>query len=177
MLLDKYKKVPNLIVEKGEYVKDKDGRVTKVSPKMPSHDDTTLVGIKGDKKVKKGKGGIELENITQVISGTQENRRQKDSTYSDVDESIKFDKEEARIFLREKFKLQGKIKSSMSPAKVLDKSLEARDAYANRFKNLKQKPHDKFAENSLLANKAQLAALPSLEDMFDTVFAEQEKKK
>lgn len=177
MSLSKYIKSPTLIVEKGEYVKDTDNNVFKVSPNMPTHDDNTLVGITKDKKVSKGKGGIELENIVEVVSATQENRRQKDSTYSIVDESIKFNKDEAKAFIKQKFLLNPNIKGSSSPAKLIDLTLDAKKKFVSKFKNKIVKPGDKFNEQSILANKAQLAALPELNDIFDAVFAEQESKK
>lgn len=177
MKLNKYIKAQPIVVEKGEYVQDLNGKISKVSPFMPTHDDTDLVKSGKVKKVKKGKGGIFLNNIGKIVSATQNNRNQKDKTYTEVDESIKFDKDEAKKFIQEKFGLNAKINSSMSPAKVIDKSLEAKDKFAIKFKNLNHRKGDKFSDNSLLANKAQLAALPSLEEIFNTVFEEQEQKK
>lgn len=177
MKLNKYIKPPNLVAEKGEYVQDAEGKVMKVSPNMPTHDDTTLVGVNSDKKVNKGKGGIELENIVKVVSDTQSNRRQKDSTYTHVDDSIKFDRQEAIDFIKERFNLNSSIKQSLSPAKVIDKVLEAKEKFVKKFDLSANVPQNKFAENSLIANKAQMATLPSLEDVFETVFNAQEAKK
>ena len=176
--LDKYLRKGNrVIVEKGEYVKDTGGNVFKVSDKMPTHDNTTIVGIETDKKTIKGKGGLELDNITQVVSSTTENRPKKHKNHKDEDESLKFFKDEANDFILNNFGLKGDVNRSVSPAGVMDEILEAKDRFVSKFNNKDYRTDTAQAANSLKANQASLEALPELEDVFDVVFAEQEAKR
>lgn len=168
---------PTVIVEKGEYVQEIDGSVFKVSDKMPTHDDTTIVGKNSDKKVKPGKGGVELENISKVVSSTTENRPQKAKSHTEVDQSIKFQKKEAKDFILDNFGVQAKVNRSVSPAGVIDATIEGRDSFSKKFGNIKYRQDTSYGKNSFNANKASLESLPELEEIFDVVFNQQENKK
>lgn len=165
---------PATVVEKGEYIKNTDGNVLRVSDEMPTHDDKSLIEGDSVTKVKKGKGGVALMDIMSVISATQENRRRKDSTYTDVDESIKISKDDIEnISSILGLKVE---KKAMSPAKLLDNLINSREKLVAKYSNIEY-TNSKVSQSTELANLTTLNNIPNIEVLFDTVLELQESKK
>lgn len=174
--LNKYiQEGPEVVAESGEYVKDMDGRIARVSDDVPSHDEDILVTKTGTTKVKKGKGGIKLGNLESVVSATQENRSTKSSTYGDGDEMIKVKPAQAMDIAKQlDFKI--KVKRSTSPAKLIDALLEARAKKVDQYAKVEYKDN-RYAQASMSANASVLKTLPTIEDIYDTVLQFQEDAK
>lgn len=171
--------VPQLIVEKGEYVKTTDGEVLRVSDKAPTHGSTQLQTSEGTTSVSPGKGGLALNGleIESVVSATQENRRKKDKAYTSEDESISISPNEAITvaqLLNMKLK---KPKGAISPAKLIDLIKEEGDALSKKYQSMTYQNDSKSAQNSMKANSLALKQLPELPQIYDTVFEFQENKR
>lgn len=176
MSLKKYL-TPKVIVERGEYVKDLDDNVFKVSDKTPTHDDDTVVKTNNRiQKTSKGLGGVELENIAQVISNTQDNRPQSADSYTAIDAAIGFTKDEASTFVKDKFGFKIKFKKKASPADIIDNTLSAVDKYKEKVKKARISI-DPYGAATNEVHASILKTLPTLNDIFDTVFEEQESNK
>lgn len=175
--LNKYLK-PKVVVEKGEYVRNNAGQVMQVSQKMPTHDDIHKVTSTGTEKVKKGQGGVELEGIESVVSATQENRNQKDSTYTVVDDSIKLRPQDAQDWAMSKFGIKiAKPKSSLSFSKAITLVKDQVDIKVKKYEQAFPEASDKLVLNAAKANKEVLETLPSLEDIYEQALQDQEALK
>ena len=175
--LNKYLK-PKVVVERGEYVRDNSGRVMQVSKDMPTHDDNIKVTQQGIEKVKKGQGGLELEDINSVVSATQENRRQKDSSYTVVDDSIKLRPIEVQEWAFNKFgiKVRKPTKSS-SFSKAITIVKDTVDAKVKKYNEAFPETTDRLVFNASKANKEVLQTLPQIEDIYEQALQDQEARK
>jgi hypothetical protein len=164
------------IVENGEYVKDNQGKVGKIT-NIPSHDDNELI-IDGESLyVPEGQGGQGTYNVNSVLSATQENRNQYDNTYGKTDEEIKIKPQEA-LALAEQLNLSIKRPlSSMSPAKLMDKLLESREKLVSKYKNIDKPLNFERQANSFVANVDVLKSIPTPEDIYEFLFQNQEDSK
>jgi len=164
------------IVENGEYVKDNQGKVGKIT-NIPSHDDNELI-IDGESQyVPEGQGGQGTYNVNSVLSATQENRNQSDNTYGRTDEEIKIKPQEA-LALAEQLNLSIKRPlSSMSPAKLMDKLLESREKLVAKYKNIDKPLNFERQANSFVANVDVLKSIPTPEDIYEFLFQNQEDSK
>lgn len=175
--LNKYLK-PKVVVEKGEYVRNNAGQVMQVSQKMPTHDDTHKVTSTGTEKVQKGQGGVELEGIESVVSATQENRNQRDATYTVVDDSIKLRPQDAQDWAMSKFGIKiAKPKSSLSFSKAITLVKDQVDIKVKKYEQAFPEASDKLVLNAAKANKEVLETLPSLEDIYEQALQDQEALK
>lgn len=168
---------PSVFVERGEYVKDVNGEVYRVSDKMPTHDDKALVSGDKVKKVAPGKGGLELNNITQVVSATTENRKRSAKSHGIEDDLVRFNKEEANAFAMDNFNIKTNLRKDSSPAAVIDAIQEQKDKILKRYRKVDYREDNPYSSASFRANRAVLQSLPELSEVFDTVFQEQEAKK
>lgn len=174
--LSKY--VKPVIVEKGEYVKTHNGKVLKVSNKVPTHDEPVLLDGDSIKSASKGQGGLLLNNIQSVVSATQENRNQSDKSYTVVDDSIKLRSKEAQDWAFNKFGVKIKNpKKSISFSKVIDLVKDVVDKKTNLYKEAFPNTSDALVLNAAKANKEVLQTLPQLENIYDTALEEQESRK
>lgn len=164
------------IVENGEYVKDNQGKIGKIT-NIPSHDDNELI-IDGESLyVPEGQGGQGTYNVNSVLSATQENRNQSDNTYGRTDEEIKIKPQEA-LALAEQLNLSIKRPlSSMSPAKLMDKLLESREKLVSKYKNIDKPLNFERQANSFVANVDVLKSIPTPEDIYEFLFQNQEDSK
>jgi low affinity Fe/Cu permease len=145
---------------------------------MPTHDDTHKVTSTGTEKVKKGQGGVELEGIESVVSATQENRNQKDSTYTVVDDSIKLRPQDAQDWAMSKFGIKiAKPKSSLSFSKAITLVKDQVDIKVKKYEQAFPEASDKLVLNAAKANKEVLETLPSLEDIYEQALQDQEALK
>jgi hypothetical protein len=164
------------IVEDGEYIKDNQGKVGKIT-NIPSHDDNELIIDNQVQKVPKGKGGQGISNVESVLSATHENRNQSDDTYTQADEDIKIKPQEA-LQLAEQLNLSIKRPlGSISPSKLMDKLLESREKLVSKYKNIDKEIKSEQQANSFTSNVAVLNSIPSPEDIYDFVFSNQENSK
>ena len=164
-----------VIAEDNEYIKTNQGKVLKIED-APTHNDKVIQTPKGLVKAKKG--GILLDNVDSVLSATHENRNSKDRLYTHKDEEIKIMPKEAKV-ISEAFHLPIKFqKKGISPSKLLDQLIEKRKTTLAKYENLLT-PR-RFSEstfNAIKANKAVIASIPSVEELYDKVFEYSESKK
>lgn len=163
--------VPKVIAEKGEYFKDVEGKVQKVSDKMPEHDDPYLVTSNGITQANKGEGGVLLDDVASVVSNTQET---KNDSYNEIDESIGVKPKEAE-YISKSLGLKVKTNKTISPSKFIDLLQKQVDKELQKY--TKQTYTGNYKENSITANKAVVSKLPTLENIYDLVFQLQESKK
>lgn len=164
------------IVENGEYVKDNQGKVGKIT-NIPSHDDNELI-IDGESQyVPKGQGGQGTYNVNSVLSATHENRNQSDNTYGKTDEEIKIKPQEA-LALAEQLNLSIKRPlGSISPSKLMDKLLESREKLVTKYKDIDKPLNFERQANSFVANVDVLKSIPTPEDIYEFLFQNQEDSK
>lgn len=171
--LDRF--IRKTVVEKGEYIRDTSGNVSKVTS-SPTHNDKVL--IEGDKvkNVPSGKGGVSLSNIESVVSATHENRSSKDKLYTHKDENIKIFPEDVNDFADSLGIKIPKTKKGISPAKLIDLGVEGLNSFKMKF-NKKDYTTDEYSLNSATANENILNSLPKLEDIYSAALELQESKK
>lgn len=166
--------VPQVILEKGEYYKDINGEVKKVSNKAPTHDEKYVIEGDSVNLTTKGKGGVLLDDVQSVLSNTYNNRSVNDESFQLTDALITLSKDEVEQ-MSTKFNLKFKPKK-MSGSKFLDESTKQKNVVLNKYKNINYR-NTELAANSLKANKAFISSLPSIEELYDEVFAKQESDK
>lgn len=166
--------VPEVILEKGEYYKNTKGEVQKVSNKAPTHDEKYVIEDGIVNLTTKGKGGVLLNGVQSVVSNTDSNRSVNDESFQLTDALITLSKDEVEQ-MSNKFNLKFKPKK-MSGSKFLDESTKQKNVVLNRYKNINYR-NTELAANSLKANKAFISSLPSIEELYDEVFAKQEADK
>lgn len=171
--LDRF--IRKTVVEKGEYIRDTSGNVSKVTS-SPTHNDKVL--IEGDKvkNVPSGKGGVSLSNIESVVSATHENRSSKDKLYTHKDENIKIFPDDVSDFADSLGIKIPKTKKGISPAKLIDLGVEGLNSFKMKF-NKKDYTTDEYSLNSATANENILNSLPKLEDIYSAALELQESKK
>lgn len=164
------------IVENGEYIKDNQGKIGKIT-NIPSHDDNELI-IDGESQyVPKGQGGQGTYNVNSVLSATHENRNQSDNTYGKTDEEIKIKPQEA-LALAEQLNLSIKRPlGSISPSKLMDKLLESREKLVTKYKDIDKPLNFERQANSFVANVDVLKSIPTPEDIYEFLFQNQEDSK
>jgi hypothetical protein len=175
-LLNKYTPKPTVVAERGEYFKNSEGEVLKVSPQMPTHDDTYLVSEEEVARVPSRKGGVVIDADT-VVSASRENRPKKSKHYSDEDKSLEIESKEAQAFAKDSWGLKIKTKGTISPSKLIDQAMDARTSLLNKYKGKEGLKHSSLSATTNLANKAVLETLPDLEKIYDDVFQLQESKR
>jgi hypothetical protein len=142
---------------------------------MPSHDDNALVKASGTSKVPMSKGGVVLSNVESVVSSTHENRNQKDKTFTEADAEIGIKKEDRNV-LNQVLKLNIDASKTISPSKYIDLANKEINSTVSKYKKL-DSDNSGVSKATLAANLAVLESLPTIEDIYDTVFAYQESKK
>lgn len=175
-LLSKYKTKVPVVAERGEYFKNSEGEVLKVSSKMPTHDDPYLVTDDSVQKVPKRKGGVAIDAET-VITASRENRNKKSKHYTEEDEALELTSKEAEAFSKEAWDLNIKVRGTISPSKLIDKAIESRASLLSKYKNKEGITNSSLSSNTDAANKAVLESLPDLNRIYDDVFELQESKR
>lgn len=164
------------IVENGEYVKDNQGKIGKIT-NIPSHDDNELI-IDGESQyVPEGQGGQGTYNVNSVLSATHENRNQSDNTYGRTDEEIKIKPQEALTLAKQLNLIIKRPLGSISPSKLMDKLLESRDKLVSKYKNIDKPLNFERQANSFVANVDVLKSIPTPEDIYEFLFQNQEESK
>jgi hypothetical protein len=171
--LSKY--INKTVVEKGEYIKDTSGNVSKVT-KAPTHNDSVLEEDGAFKKVKPGKGGTARPNLESVVSATHENRTGNDSFYTQKDEVIKILPDEAVAFAKQHGLNIKKPKKGISPSKLIDLTSESLAKMKKKFNSIEH-GNDEYAKSSAKANDLIINNLPAIEDIYDSSLDLQESKK
>ena len=169
------------IIEDGEYVKDNQGKVGKIT-NIPTHDDNELIIDNQVKSVAKGKGGQGIYNVESVLSNSYNgegstNRNKSDDTYTYKDEEVTLKPQEA-LQLAEQLNL--KIKrplGSISPSKLMDKLLESRENLVRKYKDIDKPLKSERQTNSFTANVDVLSSIPTPEAIYDFIFSNQENSK
>jgi hypothetical protein len=172
--LNKYLQTGGVIAENNEWVKTNDGNVAKIK-NAPIHDDPVLYNGEDYISTPKNKGGIFLNNVESVLSATHDNRNSKDKTYSYKDEEIKVKPDEAKI-IADYVGLNIKVDKGISPSKLLDKLVESKQKYLEKYRNIKYSNKIEGI-NSLRANSAVINSLPTDEELYNIVFQNQQNSK
>lgn len=169
-----------VVVEKGEYARDNAGQIVQVDPQAPSHDDGQLVLPTGQSRtVPQGRGGVMALDLDSVLSASQEQINRGDRANNPRDAVIKIKPKEANELAQE-FGLKLNVTQSVSPSKFFEKLLDSRDKQADKLIKALGKVDDSASRQTLNAvevNQAQLATLPSDEDLYQLAFQVQEGKK
>lgn len=140
--------------EGGEVYQQPDGNIIKIDDNSPSHE----------------QGGVPINNVERVLEDTSTTRKDVDSkalklTPTDINSMFgvkpnrSLSHSETLEFVNDK--LQKKQKKSFNK---FNQTLETLD----------QNPNDKYASNSLDMNSEYISNLPNKEDVFDTLFDNQE---
>ena len=145
-----------ILAEAGEIYKDTSGALNKIPDHMDDHDDRS--------------GGVELENVAQVLEDTGDKR-------DDMDSKLLL------INPKEMLNISGlSTKKPITHSKafeLMSKDAQKNSDYVQKFlkknvKSLKASPNDIYAKNSLDMNVDQLNNVPTQADIFNKLFEHQE---
>ena len=165
-----------VLAEKGEVFKTPDGDIQQIASHAPSHDDGEQVSDFGIKSTSKGNGGVVVDadsvlsdSYSQVSTGNRKN--------SMKEQIVKIKAEEGEI-IASQLGLDIRLKKSVSPSKLFLEIQEAKDKIALKIMKASEKTQKtRESSNALQANQAQLASLPTDEEIYEAIFHTQEEKK
>lgn len=168
-----------IIAEKGEVYRDVTGKLNKIDNKAPSHDSTTLVVNNKQQSAPKGKGGIVLHDVTQILSASQNQVNTGKRNNSIRDEIISISSDETKEFAKQ-FGIELKhVRKQSSPSQLFEDLKRAKDKLGLKIGNKADNTNitSNTGQTSYQANMAQVNALPTDDELFDNVFKLQESKK
>jgi LysM repeat protein len=169
-----------VVVEKGEYAKNNQGQIVQVHPQAPSHDDSELALPDGrSMRVPGGRGGVMALDLDSVLSASQEQINRGDRANNPKDAVIRLKPKEATE-LAKQAGLKLAVNRTVSPSRFFEKLIESRDKRVLKLTKAAGKVSgigSRFEQESAKANAAQVAGMPSDDQLYDLAFAVQEQAK